>query len=57
MWAQPGPEHRVQGHRHFQIKAGTEPDADIVRIGAVCDMLELGEIGRAARRVVRRRAT
>ena len=57
MWAQRCREYRTQGYRHFQIKAGTEPDADIVRIDAVCDMLKLGEIGRAARRVVRRRAT
>ena len=57
MWAQRCREHRTQGYRHFQIKAGAEPDADIVRIDAVCDMIELGEIGRAARRVIRRRAT
>ena len=57
MWAQRCREYRTQGYRQFQINAGTEPDADIARIEVVCDMIEPGEIWRAARRVVRRRAT
>ena len=44
MWAERCREYRAQGYRHFQIKAGTEPNADIARIEAVCDMLEPGEV-------------
>lgn len=43
-WANRCKDYRAEGYSHFQIKAGADPDADIARIEAVCDMIEPGEI-------------
>lgn len=44
MWARRCVEYRAQGVRHFQLKGGAPPDADIAKAEAVCDILEPGEM-------------
>ena len=43
-WAARCRDYRAEGYRQFQLKCGTDPDTDIARIEAVCDMIEPGEI-------------
>ncbi len=44
VWQDRCRHYRSEGYKHFQLKTGHEPDYDIARIEAVCDMLEPGEL-------------
>src|SRR5271156_206737 len=35
--------YRAEGYRRFQLKVGGDPDTDILRIGAVSDVLQPGD--------------